>query len=61
MNCCDGPGGQKTYRHQVAMPLNGRVQSIDRCIHQVVGALNAGGIRTVAESCCGHAENGGAD
>ena len=35
------------------MPLNGRVQCIDYCIHQLVAAINAGGIRTVA-SCCGH-------
>ncbi len=35
------------------MPLNGRVQCIDLCIHQIVAALNAGGIPTVA-SCCGH-------
>ena len=35
------------------MPLNGRVQCIDHCIHQIVAALNAGGVRTTA-SCCGH-------
>ena len=35
------------------MPINGRVQCIDHCIHQIVAALNAGGIRTEA-SCCGH-------
>ena len=35
------------------MPLNGRVQCIDFCIHHIVAALNAGGVRTVA-SCCGH-------
>ena len=35
------------------MPLGGRVQCIDFCIHHIVAALNAGGIRTVA-SCCGH-------
>ena len=35
------------------MPLNGRVQCIDYCIHHIVAALNAGGVRTVA-SCCGH-------
>lgn len=54
-NCpyCDGPGGAKTYRHQVCMPLNGKVQCIDHCIHQIVAALNAGGVWTVA-SCCGH-------
>ena len=37
------------------MPLNGRVQAIDFCIHGIVAALNTGGIRTVA-SCCGHGE-----
>ncbi len=51
--CCDSPGGKRTLRNQVCMPLNGRVQCIDFCIHQIVAALNAGGIRTVA-SCCGH-------
>ena len=40
------------------MPLNGRVQCIDRCIHQIVAALNAGGIPTVA-SCCGHGTDHG--
>ena len=35
------------------MPLNGRVQCIDHCIHHIVAALNAGGVRTAA-SCCGH-------
>ena len=51
---CDGePGSTATYAGQVCMPLNGRVQCIDYCIHQIVAALNAGGIRTVG-SCCGH-------
>ena len=50
---CDSPGGEITLRNQVCMPLNGRVQCIDFCIHHIVAALNAGGIRTVA-SCCGH-------
>ena len=55
MSCefCDTPGGKKTYANQVCMPLNGRVRCIDRCIHQIVAALNAGGVPTVA-SCCGH-------
>ena len=35
------------------MPINGKVQCIDRCIHHIVAAQNAGGVRTVA-SCCGH-------
>ena len=35
------------------MPINGKVQCIDHCIHRVVAALNAGGVRTIA-SCCGH-------
>ena len=55
---CDEPGGPLTYRHQVCMPIGGRVQCIDRCIHQIVAALNAGGVRTVA-SCCGHAKREG--
>ena len=55
---CDGPGGAKTIRNQVAMPINGRVQCIDYCIHHIVAALNAGGDHTLA-SCCGHGEQPG--
>lgn len=50
---CDEPGGEKTYKNQVLMPLNGKVQCIDYCIHHIIAALNAGNVRTVA-SCCGH-------
>lgn len=50
---CDGPGGFKTLRNQACMPINGRVQCIDFCIHHLVAALNAAGVETVA-SCCGH-------
>ena len=50
---CDGPGSALTYRNQMLMPLNGRVQCIDWCIGHVVAALNAANIRTTA-SCCGH-------
>jgi len=39
----------------VPMPINGKVQCIDRCLADIVAALNAGGIETVA-SCCGHGE-----
>jgi len=35
------------------MPLNGRLQSIDYCIADIVAALAAANIKTVA-SCCGH-------
>jgi hypothetical protein len=35
------------------MPLRGRVQGIDYCISDVVAALNAANIQTMA-SCCGH-------
>ena len=55
---CDSPGGHETFKHQVCMPINGRVQCIDRCIHQIVAALNAGGVRTIA-SCCGHGQRDG--
>lgn len=50
---CDSCGGVKTYAHQAALPLRGRVQGIDWCIHHIVAALNAGNVTTVA-SCCGH-------
>ena len=40
------------------MPINGRVQGIDYCIHKLVAALNAANIRTMA-SCCGHGEQHG--
>ena len=40
------------------MPLDRRVRCIDRCIHHIVAALNAGGVRTVA-SCCGHGRTRG--
>lgn len=50
---CDSPGGEITLRNQVCMPINGRVQCIDPCIHHIVAALNAGGVETIA-SCCGH-------
>ena len=35
------------------MPIGGTVHCIDHCIHKIVAALNAGGVRTEA-SCCGH-------
>ncbi|MCY4429210.1 MAG: hypothetical protein OXC11_02305, partial [Rhodospirillales bacterium] len=43
---------------QACLPLNGRVRCIDWCIHQIVAALNAGGVETTA-SCCGHEEMNG--
>ena len=50
---CDGPGNPKTYENQAALPLEGRIVAVDSCIHHIVAALNAGGVKTVA-SCCGH-------
>jgi hypothetical protein len=47
--CC----GCGTYKCQVPMPINGRIQGIDICIADIVAALNAANITTVA-SCCGH-------
>ena len=35
---CDHPGGRRTYENQVSMPINGRVQCIDHCIHRIVAA-----------------------
>lgn len=45
--------GKMVYRHQACMPLNSKVYCIDWCIHQIVAALNAGGVWTKV-SCCGH-------
>lgn len=55
MGCdkCDDFGGRKTFENQVCMPINGKVQCIDNCIHHIVAALNAAGLQTIA-SCCGH-------
>jgi hypothetical protein len=56
---CDGQcGSAATYAGQACLPLNGRVRSIDWCIHHIVAALNAAGIETVA-SCCGHMKTDG--
>ena len=48
-SCCD----HGTYECQVPMSINGRRQDIDLCIADLVAALNAANIETVA-SCCGH-------
>ena len=47
--CCE----MGTYKHQIPMPIRGRRQDIDYCIADLVAALNAANILTVA-SCCGH-------
>lgn len=51
--CGTSPGSMETFAEQVCMPIGGRVQCIDRCIHHIVASLNAGNVRTIA-SCCGH-------
>lgn len=65
LNLPDGAGVQcapdcecGTYRHQIPMPIKGRVRYIDQCIANIVAALNAAGIETVA-SCCGHGKRPG--
>ena len=55
---CDSCGGEKTYENQAVLPLNGKSVCIDWCIHHIVSALNAAGIRTVA-CCCGHGKQDG--
>jgi len=47
-----------SYGCQVPMPLNGRLQSIDFCLADIVAALNASNIQTVG-SCCGHGQMDG--
>lgn len=51
--CGNDFGDKETYKNQVCMPIDGKVQCIDYCIHHIVAALNAAGIATAA-SCCGH-------
>lgn len=46
------------YLCQVPMPLRGRRQDVDLCIADIVAALNAANINTVA-SCCGHGTQDG--
>ena len=53
-HCC--PIG--SYECTIPMPIYGKVQYIDICIADIVAALNAGNIRTVA-SCCGHGKMDG--
>jgi len=50
--CCE----VGTYVHQVPMAIRGRRSDI--CIADLVAALNAANIVTVA-SCCGHGEQDG--
>ena len=45
--------GMGTFKNQVPMPIKRRVEYIDKCIADVVAALNAANITTEA-SCCGH-------
>lgn len=50
--CC----GHGTFECQIPMPINGRVRMIDLCVADIVSALNAANMSTVA-SCCGHDVN----
>lgn len=43
------------YKCQIPMPINGRRRDIDFCIADIVAALNAAGLDTIA-SCCGHGD-----
>lgn len=52
--CCE----VGTFKHQISMPINGRRQGIDLCISDIVAALNAANIKTIA-SCCGHSKLNG--
>lgn len=47
--CCN----MGDHTHTVPMPIGGRSVDIDFCIADIVAALNAANIKTIA-SCCGH-------
>lgn len=53
--CCE----MGSYECQIPMPVKGRRRDIDFCISDIVAALNAANIITVA-SCCGHGRMDGA-
>ena len=57
--CGTSPGSFETLEDQVFLPIKRRVERIDKCIHKLVAALNAGEVTTVA-SCCGHGKGDGA-
>ena len=42
-----------THEHEVCIPISGRIQGVDFCVHDLVSALNASNIPTTM-SCCGH-------
>jgi hypothetical protein len=46
------------YRCQLPIILNGQPVGIDKCIFDIICALNAEGLETVA-SCCGHGKRAG--
>ncbi len=52
--CCE----VGSYDCQIPMPIKGRVRYIDHCIADIVAALNAANIITMA-SCCGHGKQDG--
>ena len=49
--CCD----MGDHSHTIPMPVKGRLVDVDFCIADIVAALNAANIVTVA-SCCGHGQ-----
>lgn len=51
-------GNFGTYEDVVALPLSSRVVRIDRCIHELVAAVESAGLVPVA-SCCGHGQQCG--
>ncbi len=57
-NRCDDFAGKITHENSALLPINGKVRSIDWCIHHIVAALNAGGVETIA-CCCGHGKQDG--
>ena len=44
-----------SYGCQIPMPIGGKRVDVDFCIADIVAALNAANLQTVA-SCCGHGD-----
>jgi len=44
---------ESDWSHQSPLIINGKQESIDNCLVDIIKALNSAGIKTLA-SCCGH-------
>lgn len=51
--CCKSSSKEHSDHCRVMLPLEGKVKTIDLCLHHIIAALNAAGVYTLG-CCCGH-------